>query len=163
MKQRPQTAPPLPNADGTIGVEAAAEWIGVSAGRVSQLVKLGWITKTANGRYLLGNVVKGFIAFLRDEQRLASRTEAAAELTRQKAAALALRTAKEAGELCDVADALGTVDEIVGKLRADLAGLPARLTRDLEMRRRLDSEIDAIFGEASVRYEREAERLRGEA
>ena len=62
--------------------------------------------------------------------------------------------------LIETTEAIEFVDEVIGQLRAGLSGIPARVTRDLEQRRKIEAEINAEFGRASAHFGKEAATLR---
>ena len=72
------TAPAQPfhtgEAAGTIAIDVAAKLLMVTPEWVRRLTKDGWITKTDRGRYRVVDVVQGYIRFLKDEARRATKT-----------------------------------------------------------------------------------------
>jgi hypothetical protein len=72
----PVSAQPLPGGEGagTITIEVAAKLLMVTPEWVRRLTKDGWIAKTERGRYRVVDVVQGYIRFLKDEARRATKT-----------------------------------------------------------------------------------------
>jgi hypothetical protein len=64
--------------------------------------------------------------------------------------------------LIETEEALAAVDEIVGSYRTELAGLPARLTRDLDRRDAITKEIDRLLGRVSALFAKRAAELRAD-
>jgi hypothetical protein len=64
--------------------------------------------------------------------------------------------------LLETEEALAAVDEIVGSYRTELAGLPARLTRDLDRRDEIAKEIDGLLARVSVLFAKRAAELRAD-
>ena len=143
----------------TVDVETAAKLLMIGAERVRQLAKDGWIPKAARGKYPLVGVVQGYIKFLKDEQRRASKVAADAEIKAERARGLRLKNDKDEGRVIDVEEALGTLDEVVGELRTGINAVPARVTRDLKLRDKIEKEIDASFERCRRRLERTAAKL----
>jgi phage terminase Nu1 subunit (DNA packaging protein) len=133
----------------------------VSAERVRQLNKAGWIVKVGRDEYRVADVVQGYIKFLKDEERRMSKSAAASRLQDARARAIELRNAKEDHRLCETEESIGFVDEMMGTIIARLDGLPARFTRDISERQRLVALIDEIRNEAADVFEKRASELRG--
>ena len=74
----PVSTPPLPASEGagTITIDVAAKLLMVTPEWVRRLTKDGWIAKTDRGRYRVVDVVQGYIRFLKDEARRATKTAA---------------------------------------------------------------------------------------
>jgi predicted transcriptional regulator of viral defense system len=146
---------------GTIGTEQTAKLLDITAEWLRRLTVQGYIPKAKRGRYNLVEAVQGYIRFLRDEGK---RTSKSAQLTRMqdaKAEEIMMRVAEKRRELIPVEDAQAALDIAMAKLREELAGLPARMTRDMDLRRRLEAETNASLNRiadafvASAKYFRE--------
>ena len=61
-------------AAGTITIDVAAKLLMVTPEWIRRLSKDGWIAKTERGRYRVVDVVQGYIRFLKDEARRATKT-----------------------------------------------------------------------------------------
>ena len=123
----------------TIG--AVARLLMLSEERVRQLVKLEIIPKEAKGVYSPVKVVQGYIKFLKDEERRNSKSATVTRMQEAKAQEIEMRVAESQRRLVPVEDASAAIDLIMAKVRAEIAGIPARATRDLELRRRLEAEV----------------------
>ena len=55
------------------------------------------------------------------------------------------------------------IDEICGAFRTELSGLPARVTRDVTLRRTIEREINGMLGRIADIAEANAARLEGAA
>jgi phage terminase Nu1 subunit (DNA packaging protein) len=147
-------------ANSKISTAQAGGLIKVGAERVRQLSKLGWIKKVGRGKYRVVDVVHGYIDFLQDEQRRASKSASASRVQDARARQIELATARDENALIETTEAVEFVDDVIGRLRSGLSGIPARVTRDLDQRRKIETEIDAEFGRASAHFEQEAATLR---
>jgi hypothetical protein len=67
--------------------------------------------------------------------------------------ALRLKIEEEQGRLMEHAEHIEILDELVGLVRTELAALPARLTRDLQERRRIERAVDEILHRMADRAE----------
>lgn len=118
---------------------------------VHQLVKAGFITKEAHGRYSLVAVVRGVIAYYEDLQAKSNKSAAANRATDARTREIELRIKERSRNLIPVEDAQAEIADWVSAFRAEMQGLPARMTRDMQERRRLEQEIDAALTRLSRR------------
>ena len=131
--------------------QTLAELLTLTAQRVDQLVREGWIEKPSRGNYALVAGVQGYIRFLKDDERRSSKTAAESRVRDMRADEIALRIEERSKKLINEAraEALGLVDEVIGGLKADLYALPARVTKDLSLRRVIEEAIeDALAASA---------------
>ena len=133
--------------------------------RLSQLENAGFIARVGPGRWRLLDLVQGYIASLKDETKRSSQTATLSRVQIARAVAIEQKTAREAGQTVDLSDALAFVDDIVGPIMADLSGLPARYTRDMMERRKLEAELNDIRTRHADRLDKAADILQtgGEA
>ena len=130
-----------------ITIEVAARLLMLSGERVRQLVKAGYIPLPTRGRTTIVGAVQGYIRFLKDEARKNTKSEAASRAVDARAREIDLKIAERRRELIPLTDALLAMDILVGETNAQLAGLPARITRDLTLRREIEARIDEAKGE----------------
>jgi hypothetical protein len=97
-----------------------------------------------------------YMAWLRDPQRRSAKAEADAQLRRLKAEALELKIAREAGELMVYAEHCEIIDEICALVRWELEALPARLSRDIIERRRIELAINETLNRLADQLEERA-------
>lgn len=156
MGSGPASSEPAQAAAGTIDRDTAARLAKCTPRWINKLVQDGYIPKPARGRYTVLGVVHGRIDSLQDEQRRASKSAADSRVRDARAAEIEQRVAERSGRLIDYDDAIGSFDEALGIIRAELSGLPARVTRDLSLRRKFETEIDEILTRAADRLEQAA-------
>jgi hypothetical protein len=141
-KQQPLAGILLNTAD-------AAKLIGKSTIWLAKLVSDGFVKPgDKRGRetvYKPADVAQGYIAFLTDEQRRASKTATLSAVQAARAREIEMRIAREEHKLIDLDEALSVLDEIVGGLRADFSGLAASVTRDSAQRSIIEEKVDEIF------------------
>jgi hypothetical protein len=137
-----------PTSAGRINTETAAKLFQVTTSWIRRLTREGWIRKEGVDTYAVVDVVQGYLAFLKDEHRRASQSVAASRVANARAADIEARTAErlKASERAGEAAAIGAIDDVVGPLKSDLFAIPARLTTDLILRRRMEDAIDAALG-----------------
>jgi hypothetical protein len=73
-----------------------------------------------------------------------------------------LRAKKLAGELCYVRDFTNAFVELIGHMSAGAVPIPARCTRDIALRGRIEKELDLWRHDAADYLEREAAELSGD-
>ncbi|MBN9062182.1 MAG: hypothetical protein J0H41_07045 [Rhizobiales bacterium] len=127
---------------------------------MEQLAAQGVIPRRAKGKFPLFAGVKAYVAWIKDEQRRASKTAADAGLKSARQREIELRIAEREHRLIDVEEHDAVLDEICGIYNSALVGLPARMTRDRELRARLETEIDAVRHQVADRCEQRARELR---
>ena len=157
---------------GTITVGTAAKLIKVSEVRVRQLVDMGYINRVERGRYNLVNVVHGYIDFRNDDERRASKVAATSRMQDAKTAKIEMELAEKRRDLIHIDEHYGVLDLILAKVRDELLGFAARVTRDVEQRRKIDLEAHDTLnrlskalndaGEAIERGDKTLDDLRGE-
>lgn len=130
---------------GMLNVSMAARLLMVSEERVRQLAKMGYVPKAARGKYPLVGLVQGYIKFLKDDERRSSKSATATRMQDAKTAEIEMRIAEKRRELIPVEDHHAAIDIVIGKVRAEFSGLPARFTRDLQLRRKLEAEVNDSF------------------
>lgn len=139
---------------GEIDAPSAARLLTITDTRLRQLVKDGWIKSTGKrGVYNTVECVQGYINFLRDEQRRAARSKADSRVRDARAAEIEIRTAERVRNLIPRDEAEGAIDFIFGQFKAELIGLPARVTRDIALRRLIENEIDDALERANKRID----------
>lgn len=129
--------------DDLITLEVAARLLMISAERVRQLSKSGYIDRPKPGRTTIVSAVQGYIRFLKDEERKNTKSDASNRVAEARAAEIELRTAERRRDMIPQEEAITAMDLVVGKVAETLSGLPARITRDLVLRRRIEAEIHA--------------------
>lgn len=128
-----------------ITFEVAGRLLMIGPERVRQLVKAGYITRPKNGYTTIVSAVQGYIRFLKDEDRKDTKKGAASRATDARTREIELRIAERQRDLIPQEDARAVVAQIAAMMKAEFVGLPARLSRDVAERRRMEQEIDASF------------------
>ena len=98
------------------------------------------------------------LAYIR---HLRTRRSSAADdrLRLARARAIEQRTRREAHELVPFGESLAVIDAAIGKLMVHLGSVPARCTRDIEMRKIIETEINRARTAAADEFERQAQSL----
>ena len=74
-----------------------------------------------------------------------SRTSAQERVAAARAAEIEQRTAVRNRELIPMEEAIEAMDELVGVVRSEAASVPARITREVPLRRKIEAEVDAML------------------
>lgn len=143
-----------------IEIEQAARLLMITAERIRQLAKEGYIPKPIRGLVPLVGTVQGYIRFLKDEERRASKSASAARLHDARTRETELRIAERDHRLIDLEEHDAVFDEAFGGLRSALLSLPQRVTRDREVRRKIEVELDTIFARVATGFAEAGKNLR---
>jgi hypothetical protein len=119
-----------------------AELLGVTTARVRQLTNEGYIKRGADGRIKLIKAVQGHHRMLTEKR--SERTSADAAFKRMRMRKLELEMAQQIRELIPLQDALDTESELLAMMMADLDGMPAAFTRDLDLRQQIAEYINML-------------------
>ena len=160
----PTAAPPSgganPVPDGTITTAMAARLLLASSTWVRTLTRQGYIPKIGRDAYRVIDVIQGVVRYYQDDARRSSKSAAAARVQDARARAIELRNARQENLLIETEEALYCLDELFGIHKSECIGLAARITRDLELRRKIEAEIDGVFERTAKRLEEKAKALR---
>jgi hypothetical protein len=146
-------------AAGTIAAADAAELLMIDKRQVQRLAKEGFYPPSVRGRYQTVLLVRGYIRSLKESRKEDTRISAENRVRDARARDFEVRTARAARELAPIAELEAVLDEVVGELRAELIGLGSEITRDLDLRRKIDSAVDAKFTRACQAIVKKASAL----
>ena len=141
-----------------LSVVEAALVIDMSQQWVRQLVQQGFITKQPNGKLRKDDIASGYIKWLRDESRRTHKGVSENKVKEARAKEIDLRIAIKQRDLVPLDDAMSAMTSLCGSVRQSIDGLPARITRDLGLRRQIEKEVNEVL----IRISSGAEKL-GEA
>ncbi len=145
----------MPEASGLIPIGQAARLLLISDERIRQLQKQGYIPRAPKrGVVPLVGAVQGYLRYLKDEERQSSKSAAASRVTDARTREIELRIAERQRDLIPQEDARAVIGEMAAMVKAEFVGLPARVTRDLDLRRTLEQEVDASFARLAASAER---------
>lgn len=138
---------------GLITVGQAARLLMVSEERVRQLCKLGYVERPQRGKVILVSAVQGYIRYLKDEDRRSSKTAADSRVRDARAAEIELRIARQKRALVPREDAEAAMDFLVATVGTEVRGIPARLTREMTLRRKAESLVHEVLTAISDKLE----------
>lgn len=137
-----------------------AERAGLSDQMIRNIIAAGHIKRLPSGNLSLIDALAGVAAYYRDESRRSTKIDAERSLKEARQREIEIRIAREENRLIEVEQAIDAVDEVIGAVRSELDGLAARVTRDLELRSLIETEINGVFSRAEKRFIERASDLR---
>lgn len=146
--------------DFTVNASQIAVLLMLSTERIRQLVNAGYIPKIGKGKYAVIDAVQGYIRFLRDEEKQASKSAADSGLKAARQREVELRIAREEGRLVDMEDVEAVVSNVFATLRAELTGIPAAVTRDVKLRAEIEKGLNGAFARSQGKFREAGEALR---
>lgn len=151
-KAKPKISP-----DQTVTTTVAAETIGVTPAWLGKLEAQGVVEKVARGRWDLVNVVQGYIRWLKDDARRSSKSAAQTRSQEIRAKREELALAKEERALIPADQVNEVMDFISSKIRSEFAGMPTSFTRDMSLRKKLETDVDARLNRIADAFEKAAD------
>lgn len=150
-------APSQSGSPQTLNADQAGVLLGRSRQWVFNLVKNGWIDKQAKGQYTLVAVIRGAMAYYEDQIAKTSKTAIGSRAQEARAKEIERRIAREDRLLISQDEALLAMSMLAGKVAQELAGMGARVTRDMALRRQIEAEVHG----AQTRIAAALEKLSG--
>lgn len=145
---------------GLITVAQASKLLMVTPQWLRQLAAKGYGPKAVKGFYPLVGVVQGYIKFLKDEERRTSKVQAESGLKAARQREVELRIAEKEGRVVDMEDVEAFFAFNAATFRAELDGVPASVTRDLQMREAIEQAINGAISRMERRFREAGEALR---
>ena len=143
-----------------VTLAVAADITGYSKTWLLKLAENGYFAKQARGVYKIGDVVRGIIKFVQEKKKSATKSAAADRLLAVRAEEIELRIRMREGEVVEMRAAEELFMSVLGDLKYQLEGFPAQMSRDLELRRKMDDALNVIFRRTSDKWGKESEELK---
>lgn len=124
-----------------VKIDVLAGLFGVSERQARNLLQEAGVRPVSRGEWDLVRSVRGVFTRLREARQSTELSRARARQVDAAAKKTELATRRAERELVPLEDAQAALDLMMGKMVAEFSGFSARVTRDLELRRRLDREI----------------------
>lgn len=109
---------------------AIASLLDITERRLQQLVAEGWIPREERGQYSLFASVRGYIRYLRQHQRDASRTSEHQRLARAQAVKVEMENLRRAGEVVLRDDVMELLQQLMAALVGAAEGIPGRTANE---------------------------------
>ena len=142
----------------TITTEELRRLTGYAKSSIVALEQEGVIARTAKDTWAI-ETVPTLIAHLRERKPVVSTDRSRFEKARAEREEL--KAKKLAGELCPVSEFHDCWVLMFGAILSRLVALPARCTRDLALRKRIEEEVNNLRHEVSDEFQRRADELGG--
>jgi len=155
--------PSSPPRAARISIEQAATLLGITGKWVRELARRGYIDGLGGGTVPLVGAIQGYIRWLKDEERRASKSAGQSAVSEARAREITLRNAREEGRLIDIEDAEATAAEIIAVYRQELSGVAAASTHDPELRASIDGRLNDLTEQCGRRFARALVALRSGA
>ena len=126
---------------------------------VQKLAQAGYIEQAAKGQYVLLSVVRGVMAYYEDQLAKSNKAAVANRASETRTKMLEQQMEIKQRNLVPRSDFYAAQDFVVSQHRAEIISLSARVTRDIDMRRKIESAVDDIFNRTAERIERAAHAL----
>ena len=134
-----------------VSASAMAAHVGVERSYLDTLVGQGVIEKRADGLYDQTASRLRYFAHLRSERRKSPKSEADIAFQKAETEMLAIKIARQRGELVPLAVYEEMIDLIGGTVLTALSGWPARIAgTDLVLRRRIEAAVRELRVEIST-------------
>ncbi|MFG1286555.1 hypothetical protein [Xanthobacter versatilis] len=143
-----------------VTADELATLLGVTPKTVRNHADRGVVVKASRGKYLASASIRNLIADARKARRSNDLDREQLALVKEKRKAAELRNAQVEGELIELDEAFAVLDSIIATYRIGLDGLPARITRDVALRKTIKDACDATLTEASNKFTEFAKRMR---
>jgi hypothetical protein len=149
------------DADGTVSIEFFARVYELNVERIRQLIKEGWIPRGPRGRVNFIQGIRGMDRYRQDQLKRSTERLGDTKIKDARAREIEMRIAQKTGALIEYGEALAICQTLFGALKAELDGLPAGVTRERELRHRIEDRINGALGRVVKRLEgwRETGRL----
>lgn len=135
---------------------AMAGLLGIDRALVGRMAQEGILPRGADGRFEPLATMSAYIKHLRARAKERSQSAAHSILQEARAEEIKLRTAERLNQLLPVEVVEGFVDFWLGPIKSELAGIPARVTRDVALRKMIERELDSMLHRLADRAERGA-------
>ncbi|TIM09152.1 hypothetical protein [Mesorhizobium sp.] len=148
----------MANLPDTISAKGLGKLLGITDRWVRDLEKQGVLKRKARGQYDPCECVQAFVGW-KTRTEVAKQSDVRDTLREAREREIAQRIAIKDHRLIDLAEHDAICDEVFGALKSELLGLPARTTRDLDLRQKLEIEINGALNRTSDRIAKAAAEL----
>lgn len=135
-----------------VTADELADILGVTPKTVRNHAQRGVVVKASRGKYFVADSIRNLLADARKASRSNDLDREELALVKEKRKAAELRNAQTEGELIALEEAFAVLDSIVATFRIGLDSLPARITRDVALRKQIKAECDNTLIEASAKF-----------
>jgi hypothetical protein len=127
---------------GTISTATLAKLLMLTPRSVNRLAADGHIPRATPKTFALAPAVQAYIKYLQADRKNQTQTAAANRVAEARALEIERRLAREDRLIITLEESMLHGDTLIGMFLASLSSLPARITRNLPERRRIELIID---------------------
>lgn len=124
-----------------VPIAALAGLLGLTTRQTRNLLESAEVKSTSRGQWPLAEALRSILADARRNRESDALAAARTRIVNAKAKALETSLAEKERELIPLSEAVEVMDELVGAVREAMDSIAARVTRDLELRRKIEGEI----------------------
>lgn len=146
-----------------VSISYLGEVLGIGERWVQQLEAQGVLRKSARGRYPLATSVRAYTKFKVDSEvarAILKETTPGERVKAERARKLKLENDERERQTVSMPDALIALDVIFGMIKAGFAGVPARVTDDVALRRRIEDGNEAVLRDLARRFRKASSAMR---
>jgi len=151
------------NPEDEVSVSRLGDVLGIGERWVQQLEAQGVLRKSARGRYPLAASVQAYTKFKVDSEVARANPEESKPGERikvERARKLKLENDERERQTVSMSDALIALDVIFGMIKVGFAGVPARVTDDVALRRRIEDGNEAVLRDLARRFRKASSAMR---
>ena len=137
-----------------------AQLLGFSRSQFERISAAGGIKPRSPNCWPVIETFQGFLRYARGEYRRTTKTAMRSRVQAARAREIELRIAERSHKLVDIDEAYALLDDVFGGFRSDLGGLPATVTRDLNIRRDIERGVNEILNRTAKRLASRVQDLR---
>lgn len=159
-KKAPASEPEKLSLSQEISLQEAAELMGISYPLARKIVGEGHVQRSARGRVRLGDWGRGYAAYRDAGDKRSTKSASTSRVSDARATEIEQRIAERNRHLVPTEEATAAIDHIVAACAEAFAALPAMLTRNIEERKRIETQVKRAQGEVAKRLAEAARVLR---
>lgn len=138
--------------DGIVNAETLGRLLMVTDRHVQRLAKEGVFETKGRGKYPMVPCIHAYIRHLKEENKTQTRVAGDNRLRDARAKEIELRVAKSDRSIIDLSEAQDIVDKMAGAFLQSMVGLPARITRNVNERKRIENICDKVRKKLADRF-----------
>jgi hypothetical protein len=140
-------------AQGYMPMAKASKLLGIGEERIRQLIKEGYIQRSPHRGYVLTvSAVQGYIASLKDDIKKLQSSSSQNRARDTRADLLKMQIEEKRRLLVQMTEIEAIVQAVFGVLKSELDGIAAGVSRDRELRNRIQERVDGAFKRATKAF-----------
>jgi hypothetical protein len=136
-----------PEPAGIITLDQAGKLLEIGPERIKVLMRQGFIPREKPGRVSLVGAVRGYIRSVKESASKQTKSAADSRVRDARAQEIEMRNDERMRKLIPIEDATAVLDHLCGVVNEQLNSLPARITRDIPLRREIEAKVNGAKAE----------------